>query len=157
MVGENMLILAVDPGKTTGWAFKNTSEFQVKYAESMGIQFGEFKWFEFLDRYQAWMMEGHIDVTVCESFIITRETLKKTRQNWSLEAIGVMRFLSAQRGKEFVLQSPGEAKKFATNDKLKKIDWWPTGQDHAQDAARHLLTYVAANSEILGFDLSQIL
>jgi len=155
-----MLILAVDPGKTTGWAFKNTAEFSVPYTLLEGelpIQTGEYEWYEFLQRYESWIRAGHIDVTVCESFIITRETLKKTRQNWSLEAIGAMRYLSMERGKEFVLQSPGEAKGFATPDKLKKLGWWPAGEDHAQDAARHLLTYVASNSEILGFDLSQIL
>lgn len=154
-----MRILAVDPGKTTGWAFLNTNAYDYHKSPAIVIlpQVGEYEWYEFLERYEDWLYSGKIDVTVSESFIISRETLKKTRQNYSLEAIGVMRYMSQRKGREFVLQAPSVAKSFATKEKLDKLGWWPKGQDHAQDASRHLLTYVAAHSTNLGFDLSQIM
>ena len=40
-------------------------------------------------------------------------------------------------------QRPAEAKKFATDDKLKALGWYKGGFGHADDAARHLLVFLA--------------
>jgi len=78
---------------------------------------------------------------VCESYIVTANTLKKSRQNWSLEGIGVFRYLARTSDAEFTLQSPADAKTFATDEKLKAMGWHVPGRDHANDASRHLLLY----------------
>lgn len=141
-----MNIMTVDPGKMTGWAMYTTEV--DSFSSGQAPWFEHLQWFE--DVYRAF------DVVVCESFVITAATIKKSRQNWSLEAIGTMKYLLAKQGRELVLQSPGEAKGFATPEKLKKVGWWLPGKDHAQDAARHMLTYVVRNSREIGFDLNRL-
>lgn len=147
------MIVAVDPGKVTGIA---------TYGEVF-TSWQEPTWHA-VDRIFG-MLEyaaggGHalpIEAIVCESYVITAATLRKTRgENWSLESIGALRWMSNRHGVEFVLQTPADGKRFGTDDKLRKIGWYnPTPGGHANDAARHLLTYIARDNparfkELLG-------
>ena len=129
------MILAVDPGKTTGLA---------TWAEDEPFMSAQLPHMEFLD--WTWdILWTEIDAVVCESYIITAATLRKTRgENWSLEQIGALRWMCERtRGvTSFTLQSPSEAKSFATDAKLRKVGWYKPGQDHANDASRHLLVYL---------------
>jgi len=110
---------------------------------------------------------------IVEDFIITAETLKKSRQTWSLEAIGALRYLVELFGDypipvddgrgliipriSMTLQSPSSAKAFATNDKLRNVGWYVPGKGHANDAARHLLVYCAAHGSEIGFALDPLM
>jgi hypothetical protein len=77
-------------------------------------------------------------VVVCESF--TPRAGVRTWQPDALYTIGALRYICERDGIEFVLQSPADAKRFATNDKLATIGWrHPTSGGHAEDALRHLL------------------
>lgn len=80
------------------------------------------------------------NLIVFESFHITGGTLKKGRggPNDTIEFIGMARYLCRYYGVEFKTQSPADAKMFATDAKLRKLEWWSTS-DHARDASRHLL------------------
>lgn len=147
-------IIAVDPGKATGWAMY----FPEMPDQHPNFECGEMTWYDWIDWYN-WFVQTQAQTedvtTVVESYTVTMETLKKTRQYWSLESIGAMRYLSQRHlHKEIVLQAPAVGKRFGTRDKLEKIGWWKPGSDDAQDAARHLLTYCAANDMV---DLSQLL
>jgi hypothetical protein len=135
-----MNIIAFDPGKTTGWSRLWEGEFEA----------GELSWLDAVRYYHQLCNEKLVYFeTVVESFIITAETMKKTRQNWSLESIGAMRYLNEiYHPGDFHLQSPAEAKAFATNDKLKKMGWYTVGQDHARDASRHLLVFAVKHKLI---------
>ena len=84
---------------------------------------------------------------MCESYVITASTLRKTRgENWSLESIGALRWMANKHRVEFVLQTPADAKRFADDRKLKAAGWYfPTPGGHANDAARHLMLYLARN------------
>lgn len=42
-----------------------------------------------------------------------------------------------------VLQQPGDAKGFMTDERLKALGWWAKGKPHSRDALRHTATYVA--------------
>ena len=94
------------------------------------------------------LKQGLRPTIICEDFIYTPETAKKSRQTWSTEGIGVLRFLAHEYHCEFILQSPSSAKSFASNDKLKRIGWYTPGQDHANDAARHLMLWAAGNGKL---------
>ena len=86
---------------------------------------------------------GDIDVIVCERFIITAQTGKLSQAPWSLEQIGALRFFAHRLGIPFELQSAADAKRFATEDKLRRAAWArPKGAGHARDAQRHLLVYL---------------
>lgn len=134
-----MIILGVDPGKTTGWAFFNTA---------------------YPDSFQSWQADRNdfVDIIVpylektgdrldiaCESYVLTSGTMRTSRsdENWSIEQIGVLRHWARRHGHHFELQTAGNAKKFSTDAKLKDIGWWKPGNGHANDAARHVLLYVA--------------
>lgn len=85
-----------------------------------------------------------IDTVVCERFTITTQTGKKSPAPWSLELIGLLRAVCAVKGIKFVEQSPGDAKQFAPNPRLKELGVWAVGSDHARDALRHMVLYIAS-------------
>lgn len=131
-------VLAVDPGGTTGWAFRRPQD---------GVISGQDDFNSFVydaDR----LVRNQVDVVVCERYVITAETLRKSRQTTALEVIGFLRGACYINGAEFVLQSPGDAKRFATDERLKSAGWYVPGQPHANDAARHLLLYLVKNGQM---------
>lgn len=139
MDADQLTIVAIDPGKMTGWAKLSLGEFMSGQAEL----------YEILEWVDASISMGLCPTIVCEDFIYTAATAKKTRQTWSTEGIGVLRYLARKADVGFHLQAPVDAKKFATNDKLKALDWYtPTKGGHANDAARHLLLYCTKNKLI---------
>lgn len=80
---------------------------------------------------------------VSESFLITAATLRKSRETWSLEFIGVLRYLTrAYLGQEVIMYSPAAAKSFSKDEKLKAVGLYRPGHDHGNDAARHLLLHL---------------
>ncbi len=133
-----MKIFSVDPGMGTGWAF---------WDDGLLASFGETDHEQFSKDIDQWF--ARLDVVVCEDYIITPQTLKKTRQLYSLHLIGFLKYRCLAVGTEFVLQKPGDAKRFADDDKLKLLDWWhPTKDGHQNDAIRHLLTYLVSQKLI---------
>ena len=132
------LIIAVDPGKTTGIAVYDATNKSLIGTEQIGDLYDTITYIE------DWMYT----TIVCESYTITPATMKKSRQNYSLEMIGVLRYLTQKHDAKFLLQTPAAAKSFSTDDKLKRLDWYVPGQDHANDALRHLLLYLATTNQI---------
>lgn len=131
----NTCVLAVDPGKTTGYAL---------WIPPNDIQAGQAEFFDFLVRTEAWLLQyGQQTKVVAERFIINQGTVKNTQAPWSLEVIGALRYLALKHGSgELVMQSPSDAKRFSSDDRLKRLDWWQRGQGHANDALRHLLLFL---------------
>lgn len=134
-------ILSVDPGLTTGLCvLLDENFFSVELEGPM----------EFLD-YAVDLLDANQDrawEVVCESFIINPQTIKKSRQNYSLEIIGALRHICHVRAIPFTLQSPADGKSFGTDDKLKRIGWYHAGKGHANDSARHLLVYSVQHGRI---------
>lgn len=124
----------MDPGKMTGWASWVPGREPVFKA-------GEAEHFEFLEATYDALSANLFDLVVCEAFIITASTIKKTRgENWSLEQIGAVRWMCHRHHVPFRLRSAGDAKSFSTDEKLKKASMYHrTAAGHANDAARHLL------------------
>lgn len=135
--GTCRYIVAIDPGKMTGYALYDREEGKFSSYETS---------FDDTCRYLAshaatWKEDLLI---VSESFIITVQTAKNTQSPWSLELIGVARYISrALTGRDLILQAPATAKRFASDDRLKTMGWHVPGKGHANDAARHLLLTLA--------------
>lgn len=82
---------------------------------------------------------------VAERFVISGGTVTVARgdTNWSIELIGILRYLCRKYGHEFDLQGAGDAKRLGTDKLLRRLGWWTPGSDHARDAARHLVLALA--------------
>lgn len=136
-------VLALDPGLATGVATLNNGVYwgtQLKF-EEVG---------PFVENYLRLRPGAQV---VCENFFITSQTAKKTPAPWSLKLIGVAEYLCQKYGNKFTLQAPADAKRLATDPRLKALDWYSGGEGHQDDASRHLLIYCLKNGIIDGKDL----
>lgn len=135
-------VIAIDPGLATGFAVISDGH-DFLSTEIVGT-------LEFLDAFVA-LIDSTVErewEVICEAFIVTDSTTKKTRQNYSLEIIGAVRFLCHQRMIPFELQTPAQAKTFSTDSKLRKLGWYRPAKGHANDAARHLCLYLIRHNRL---------
>lgn len=137
-IRNQTIVLAYDPGLVTGWAMFNplTEDFTSGQIEGRH---------NFYAAVEGVMAAGYLLEVVGEKFVIGPQTQKKTKQYDALYINGVMDYWSMKHGFKLTLQTPAQAKGFASDDKLKALDWYkPTTGGHANDATRHLLTYVVS-------------
>lgn len=133
-------VLAVDPGKTTGFALWSA----LKPSEAVISQAENDVFLPYADRLMT--AHGPELLIVCEAYIISPETLKKSRQTDPLEVIGVLRYLAFRHGSTFApLQKAADAKTVVPNDRLRTLGWYERGADHGRDAARHLALWLLKN------------
>lgn len=134
------MIYAFDPGKMTGWARMIPHQRGTFRSGQMPLTDALHFMYTTITSDPSFVTE-----VICEDFIITAETVKKSRQYWSLEGLGALRFMCMEYQVPFTVQTPAAAKRFATNEKLKKVGWYRPGKDHANDAARHLMVFGVSN------------
>lgn len=142
------VILAVDPGKMSGIA-----GFVYDGGEPELVFSGEYDFRGYaepiIESIQA-AAERNVQLeVVCERFVINAQTVKNSQAPYSLEQIGVLKYLLLSHGIDpglIHMQSPADAKRMFGNDALKKLEYWHRGGDgHALDAIRHGLLYLAKN------------
>lgn len=140
-----MIYLAIDPGLTTGWATYNDRTGEFASGEVRGRQ-------EFYEWMKPWGMEvcdepwplllSHV---IIERWDVRKDTFGKSAQEDARYIIGAVEWWATRLSPRVTYheQRPGEAKSFSTNDKLKALGWYTGGEGHGDDAARHLLVYLA--------------
>ena len=157
-----MNVIAFDPGKATGVAlFVPNIRNHIQYDEHESFQLdngfvGVSRFLTYGEggsvRLETKYLDGNndnalyrFDAVVCESFSVRQGTHKMDQgafmDVWS--NIGAIRYAAFLAGVPFHLQSPAEAKSFGTNDKLHALSWYKGAPGHADDASRHLLTFLA--------------
>jgi hypothetical protein len=153
MLKNDQYFIFVDPGGTTGFVVINGSMEVILSAEVAS-------WFDvpkMVEQYFLYCQEFDYPtpVVVAESFHISAQTIKKSRQNEPIDILGALRYLNLKYTESvLVTQTPSEAKTFSTNDKLKKIGfWYKGGAGHANDAFRHALLYLTKHGHINPKDL----
>lgn len=133
------MILAVDPGGTTGWA---TYRHELENAGQLAPQ-------EFCVMAHVLASEWGEELTiVVERFTISQRTLRATKAGSydAIEQIGVCRYVSkAYCGRDIVMQQPADVMSLVTDDRLRALDWYHPGMPHANDALRHLTYFLARN------------
>jgi hypothetical protein len=156
-----MRIVAFDPGGTTGWAtwhgitlLPGTNGFN---SGQMGPGDHHKQLFDFIS-FEQGSDELHV---VTESFEY-RQQQRTTVVLVSKEYIGVMKYWMEERGRRgrdrFYEQTAGKVKPFWSDDKLKKLGLWNVGQNHANDAMRHLLHHMTFDPTLkttVGLELLQ--
>jgi hypothetical protein len=146
---SDLWVFGVDPGKMTGLARFDAGAWAGSWQLPMDnfLAYAEGYMFE---RFR----EGVSGVIACEDFKITMQTAKKAQgeRQWSLEQIGVLRWLARKYGHEFELSSPGNAKTFGNDNKIKAAGWWNPGHGHANDAARQVIIALGRRNIVIGMD-----
>jgi len=120
------MILAIDPGKTTGYAYQHGE------AHGSGQLVLQDALWGLLDALAP-------TVIVCERFdhrMVMGADLE------AVEVIGILKEWSRQNRVEVHFQTQEQAKHFFTNARLKERGMDRPGLPHARDAARHLLYWL---------------
>jgi hypothetical protein len=141
-----MVIIAIDPGQTTGWAIYNNQNGKEKF--SCG-QWGPH------DHHQD--LYGWLELWHTQDFAVIGERFDfrgDDRSDINLmarEYIGVMKLFAQERGVVVVWQWPFEgvgSKSFIQPSNLRSLGIWVKGGAdewiHAMDAYRHLLYFMTA-------------
>ena len=77
-----------------------------------------------------------------ERYIITPGNTRHGTAYWSLEAIGVLRYLALKYHITILPPQTSSMMGTSTDERLKMIGWFKPGMPHANDAARHLMRYM---------------
>lgn len=93
----------------------------------------------------------YVDVIMgVERFTVMPATSRMTQQSTPQRVIGQLQALADEYGATFLLQTPGDAKKFCLNAKLRQFGFWSTGKmvgcpdaNDVNDAARHAVFALA--------------
>lgn len=152
-----MLVVALDPGGTTGWAMyealRMPSTATTSFAAGIGVghEYYNEKWTaghiqpegklhqdELYSFLATWFT--HEYTLVCESYEkapgIIRTALDPTP-----EYIGVVKRFAEERNVEVIWQG-AQMQAFWTPSRLRQLGLWIPGQRHAMSARKHLLHYL---------------
>jgi hypothetical protein len=140
---ELVYVLGVDPGKTSGIAMVSwDKEHNRTPGVEWSVEASEDDFAEEILRGLDMPRTGGFHV-VCESFVINMQTAKNSQAPWSLEHIGVLKYLCDRRNyprSQITFQAPANAKSMFPNPALQKLGTWHRGgAGHANDAIRHAL------------------
>ena len=131
-----MIILGLDPGKTTGAAMIDWDGASIP-PEPTSLVFAEQISFSMLPQWVDMTLNDYaVDLIVVERFFISERTIRSTRQMEPIYAIGGVLFLSSLRGLDVVMQAASDAKTAYPNEALAG---WKVKGPHAKDALRHAL------------------
>lgn len=123
-----MIIIAFDPGGTTGFAEVNIQAGEEDILDVGEIGSAEQVWYFLNTRYP--------DQIVYELFFYQRRDKVDLTP---VEVIGVIKLWAAVNKVPIAGYSAAQAKNFWTDQKMKKIGAWFPGMPHGTDALRHLL------------------
>lgn len=136
-VQGSALILALDPGGTTGWVLFDPDTGQLAGSGEARGREALYQLFDGLTSY------GRPLVVVCEKYTVTARTAKLSQQTDALKIIGMLEYACAKAGIPLHEQTPAQAKLFSTDEKLTVLGWYKaTEGGHTNDAIRHLLRWL---------------
>lgn len=129
-------VLGVDPGKKTGICLLDLMKEDCPGVE---VPFDELGYVleDYISRYRP--------AVAIEAFVINAATVKNTQAPWSLEGIGITRYLAHKYDCMFAKQAQSSAKRFATNERLQALGWYVPGKGHLADGQRQALLFAVAH------------
>lgn len=127
------IVVAIDPGGTSGYAIYMDGNFSSGECDDRSA---------ILRLVDSIVAEGRPVQLVVENYTITSRTAKLSPQPEALKLIGALESAADRLGLGFQGSQLG-TKTFATDEKLRVLGWFRrTDGGHANDAARHLLTWM---------------
>lgn len=146
-----MIFYAVDPGTTTGFAWLVDGHF------GSGMIRGRYEAItavaNAIEQYHP--AEGL--TVIIERWDVRANTHRLTNQDDPRYIIGAIDWLCHSTGVRYVEQTPAQAKRFGDDIKLKRLGWYRPGEGHDNDAARHLLTFLAKHPGPAGDEIREAL
>lgn len=136
--GFTELVLALDPGETTGWClFKGTTILEHGQIRTKDVVTGGQAVYDLLAKYGP----AHL---VMENYRIYAHKLKEHAGSevHTVQFIGAIKVIANLHKLKPSLQMAVQAKQFCTDEKLKAWDVWYKGEKHARDAIRHAMFYM---------------
>lgn len=125
-----------DPGGTTGWVYAKVEKGQpFELVEAEQAQFTPRDLYSLCDR----LRPEHV---VAESFAFRQGKQRPKVVLISRDLLGVLNLWCDQHDVPLTLQRPADAKPYATDAKLRALDLWFVGAEHARDAARHFIWWL---------------
>ena len=123
----------LDPGKTTGWACLGLGT-KFRCGQGTMEEVGEE-----LDTAAALFLS---DMSIgYEQYIVTPGGGVTGSAEPPLKTIGMIEWICYLNGCHLLKPVPSAMRKVVTVDMLKRLGWYVPGQDHAMQAARHLLAW----------------
>lgn len=134
-------VIWLDPGKTTGWA---------SYGFGQTFMSGQADFAKTGDMIEAYAELYRDGLAVgCENYIETTTGSQRGRAEYSLKTIGMVEWLCLRHGAVLLPTMPSSSRNLGrTGGKLHKLGWHKPGQDHANDAAAHLLTWLLKENRL---------
>jgi len=137
--------IAFDPGKTTGFATGEIISGDMRLDAKPGLDLPRVMLVQTAQAKMThadifnWLNEYKPDYIICERFDF-RNRARTGLELISRELIGVVNlYTGLNTNCALVMQTASQGKGHWTNDKLKAAHLYRKGQDHANDACRHLL------------------
>lgn len=97
-------------------------------------------------------------LVACERFTVMPNSGRMSQQTLPLELIGQVEAVATKYAAKFVLQAPGDVKKFCSNERLRQYNLWTTPKivdcrdaNDVNDAARHVV-FGLAGARATAFD-----
>lgn len=109
----------------------------------MLVHYAELSILEFYEKIPT-LIEEYSDSlqVVCENFIITIATAKKTPSPWSLNLIGILQYFCWLNEVELTLQKPDE-RSFADDAKIKALGFeFKRKNGHVTESVRHAIVWM---------------
>ena len=128
-----MKVLAVDPGRVTGYAYGAFSEGHLYFAPYQQLDDVEEFW-DRIDRYKP----SHL---VVEDFQFRKGAARGGLDLFPMALIGVAQLYSIKRNIGLTMQQPAQGKGYYTDVMLKRLGLYLRGTEHGRDATRHLLQW----------------
>ena len=126
------LIIALDPGETTGITKMRGIHHILSYEKRLDHQ----------AIYKELRQATPLDVIVCENFFISNIHAS----TYTAQIIGVITLFAQEHNIPLIMQTP-EQRKYWTNYKLKLLNMYKVGtKGHDNDSLRHLLVYVSKHT-----------
>lgn len=124
-----MRVIAFDPGGTTGIAWESYD--RLIFTDQL----------KDLDNIYNILDQNYPEYVVYERFDFRYGGGRARVDLTAKEVIGVIKLWCIHNHKKPHEQTPSQAKKLWTDDKLRRSDLWRPGMPHAMDATRHVLYF----------------
>ena len=129
-----MLLLSIDPGETVGYAWIQKEKDELKL-----IKADQKPWKDFLSGFHKQVQKQDDFEVLYEQYRIRKTTIaaNMNKELITVKIIGAIEWLCDEYGYYCQSQPPGIGDAFFDKQRLKEMDLWIVGKEHARDAIRH--------------------